>query len=185
MEGLTAPGSPQLTPYQFSSPTWLIESIYIVDLAESSQGRISLVKCGWDAYFSASHCNQSNEDALLGQAWVLSHPCDWMGWCPAHSNHRKWISHRKEFSLPEEREGDIYQGKQRSMDTNSGSNTIETQTVSSNEQFLGLQNRRGLWELIRTAWVEIVFSQREVYTVHDEVHNFPEIKSWVAAKWLK
>lgn len=97
MEGLRAAGSPQLTPYQFSGPTWLIKGIYIVDLAESSQGRISWVKCGWDAFFSTSHWNQSNGDTLLGQAWVSSHPCDWMGWCLAHSNHRKLISQRKEI----------------------------------------------------------------------------------------
>lgn len=56
--------------------------------------------------------------------------------------------------------GIFSKGKQRSMGTNGGSNTIETRTVSSNEQFSGLQNRRGLWEFIITAWMEI-YSPRE------------------------
>lgn len=37
-----------------------------------------------------------------------------------------------------------------------------------------------LWEQAESS-----SSQRKAYTVHDEVHNFPEIKSWAIAKWLK
>lgn len=92
---------------------------------------------------------------------------------------------RRRSPLPEEREKDVWQARRRATGNDDGSKTIETHIVYCNEQFSGFQNRRALWEQIRTAWVEILFSQRKVYMVHDEVHNFPEIKSWVTAKWLK
>ena len=71
------------------------------------------------------------------------------------------------------------------MGLNDEPNTIKTQTVSSDEQFSGLGGRRvmGAGELWEQA--ENSSSQIKAYTVHDEVHNFPEIKSWAIAKWLK
>lgn len=64
------------------------------------------------------------------------------------------------------------------MGLNDEPNTTETQRpLMSNSQ---AEEAGELWEQ-----AESLSSQRKAYAVHDEVHNFPEIKSWAVAKWLK
>lgn len=77
------------------------------------------------------------------------------------------------------------QSQWRPTNTDDGPNIIETWVVSSNEQFSSLGKQEKVMGADQDCMGGKLILQRKCYTVHDEVHNFPEIKSWAAAKWLK